>query len=199
MTDHISRRDAKELIKKERLDCIYVGAIGAANTCGALIEAIDKLPALDADGRLAGTWVNAVDRLPPFGSAQLCRFVCPNSSTAERVVGACCLTGNDFLSEWRFGHWSVGVSEWLDVSAPPAAERRPAVERPDVPEPMLYAICKWASHTGWFWRGANGWMTNGGLCSANNLEVDRPASDEAALVLYDQDISTSGDAAQPGE
>jgi hypothetical protein len=49
--DTISRSAAKALIKKERLDCIDAGAIGAANTCGALIDALDSLPAAEADGR----------------------------------------------------------------------------------------------------------------------------------------------------
>ncbi len=35
--------EAKALIRKERSDCIEAGAIGAANTCGALLEAIDSL------------------------------------------------------------------------------------------------------------------------------------------------------------
>lgn len=47
--DLIRRSDAKAVIRKERLECIEVGAIGAANTCDALLEALDSLPA--ADGR----------------------------------------------------------------------------------------------------------------------------------------------------
>jgi hypothetical protein len=65
--------------------------------------------------REALTWVNAEERLPPFGSYALCQF---GSEILGAGVGVCKLTGNDFLSEWIFANkFSVHVMHWMDLSA----------------------------------------------------------------------------------
>lgn len=231
--DPISRRDAKELIKKERLDCIDVGAIGAANTCGALIEALDKLPALDADGRdetreiLADRELMASLRL---GIQQLregrsifwdeLKRELELSNAGESKERSQYISGRSwrskpmecfggFASAVEKAAWDAASDETLaqiDVSAPPAAERRPAVERPDRPTMLLArrftgigGIWVWLTRkeADWAcqWHGSD----DCDYKSRDLLEVDRNASDSAALALYDVDISTSGDAAQPGE
>jgi hypothetical protein len=76
-----------------------------------------------AEARAAGlTWVNADERLPPFGSYALCQF---GSEILGAGVGVCKLTGSDFMSEWIFAdRFSVFVKAWMKVNVllAPAAE-----------------------------------------------------------------------------
>ncbi len=65
-------------------------------------------------------WTPVAERLPRPGSMVLCRFKLPQTSSV--VVGVCKLVGNEFMSEWMFGPWSVGVSEWCDIASQLAAE-----------------------------------------------------------------------------
>lgn len=173
--DPIDRRKAKELIKKERLDCIEAGALGAANTCGALLAALDKLPALDADGR----W----EKLEAASLRDWIRQVRDDWHSA-----------GDMLKVFAADYILDGMSRL--APSPAAAERRPAVERPA----MLYAKCEWNNDWRWWVRYESGeWASGsnaviGGRASQHELDVDRAASDPAALALYDADL-TSGDAA----
>jgi hypothetical protein len=93
---------------------------------------------------------------------------------------------------------TVFVVKGEEDPAPPAAERRPAVERPDRPTMLLArrftgmgGIWVWLTRkeADWAcqWHGSD----DCDYKSRDLLEVDRNASDSAALALYDADISTS--------
>jgi hypothetical protein len=187
MTDPISRRDAKgnDLLKRDDVStAVYVaikevlGVTAVRAKLGYAIEdALDKLPALDADGR----WENLLHNLKvrrdelhrnyPFTIEE---------GVLERIIVE------------------------MEGDAPPAAERRPAVERPACP--MILTTTNGEPEIGkvWFVRADDTWASADGkvICTLHDstafAEVDRDNSDQEAIRLYDSDI-TSGDAAQPGE
>lgn len=180
--DPIDRREAKEAIERVRrsistqqyTDDAPSFADFKIKAAGIVLDyaqsALDKLPALDADGRWEKlrAWIQQV------------RDDWHHAGDMRKVFAA-----DYILNE---------VSRV--VSAPPAAERRPAVERPA----MLYAKCEWNNDWRWWVRYESGeWASGsnaviGGRASQHELDVDRAASDPAALALYDADL-TSGDAA----
>jgi hypothetical protein len=181
MTDPISRRDAKgepsddDMLRRGDVKATLFplwDRVTGEPVC-ELAAAIDKLPALDADGRLIES-VRAVDDGWHY------------ELTKEEA---------EFIENMPLH--PLPDYEGVPV-APPAAERRPAVERPDRPTMLLArrftgmgGIWVWLTRkeADWAcqWHGSD----DCDYKSRDLLEVDRNASDSAALALYDADISTS--------
>jgi hypothetical protein len=203
MTDPISRRDAKEAmialvlgILKPQVRSIWIREIEAA---------IDKIPALNADGRSLSNAISAVHReaearLNADGRWEKLREELRLGIATWKESNIVCFTFRDAYK---------GILDLMDIlGSPPAAERRPAVERPamiraqrkvegwneDLPS-------KWWQRIGGLWVAFSG---SPGASTASFAEsewlvcVDRDNSDPEAIRLYDLDL-TSGDAAQPGE
>lgn len=152
-----------------------------------LRAALDALPALDADGR----WEQEIKQLIADYQASLDRGACKGDS-GEGLLRLVVMNLTQVCER---------------ASAPPAeGKERPRGEpRPDRP-PMLLA----RRYTGmggiWVWmtRREADWSSQwhgSDDCdykSRDLLAIDRTASDEAALALYDADL-TSGEAAQREE
>jgi hypothetical protein len=172
MTDPISRRDAKEAmialvlgILKPQVRSIWIREIEAA---------IDKIPALNADGRSLSNAISAVHReaearLNADGRWEKLREELRLGIATWKESNIVCFTFRDAYK---------GILDLMDIlGAPPAAERRPAVERPANTDSVTYTFPPAKI-----------------LNSANYQEW---LSGEEEDLFGDN--STSGEAAQPGE
>jgi hypothetical protein len=185
-TDLIDRRAFRRILETELNDSTEVGAIGAANTCRSLLAALDKLPALDADGR----WEKLLQGVKFLAKSPVLLY-------SDKVSAAGVVAELNAL-----------LVPFLLNPATPAAERRPAVERPAMIRAQRKVegwnenlLSKWWQRIGGRWvafSGSPGASTTSFAESEWLVCVDRDNSDPEAIRLYDLDL-TSGEAAQREE
>lgn len=185
-SDNVSRSEAKEAITtplnfhqdrleklrmRETCDPSHVDhAEGVVNGFELALAAIDALPAAgeEREGQFQTAWRELYNWL----------WDAPEVKSASRVID---LMGR--IEQRR------ELPE--DISAPAPAEREP--ERPEKPPMLLAAISNSLDHDRemWWLRRGVSWRNATDFSAATSglfTSVDRTASDQAALAIYDNDL-----------